>query len=101
RPVITLFAVLAFGPWLGFGYSLGGLLIAALSTYAIGRALDPQRVVRMMGPRLVGITDVLRRRGLLAMTAMRLVPLAPFAIEGLAAGALRIRLWHFAVGSAI
>lgn len=101
RPVITLFAVLAFGPWLGFAYSLGGLLIAALSTYVIGRALDPQRVVRLMGPRLTGIVDVLRRRGLIAMTAMRLVPLAPFAIEGLAAGALRIKLWHFAVGSAL
>jgi uncharacterized membrane protein YdjX (TVP38/TMEM64 family) len=35
------------------------------------------------------------------MTAMRLVPLAPFAVEGLAAGALRIKLWHFALGSAI
>lgn len=101
RPIITLFAVLAFGPWLGFGYSLAGLLIAALSTYAIGRVLAPQRVLRMMGPRLTGIVYVLRRRGLLAMTAMRLVPLAPFAVEGLAAGALRIKLWHFALGSAI
>ena len=101
RPVITLFAVLAFGPWLGFAFSLAGLVIAALATYAVGRALDPKRVVRMMGPRLAGIVDVLRRRGLIAMTAMRLVPLAPFVVEGLAAGALRIRLWHFAVGSAL
>jgi phosphatidylserine/phosphatidylglycerophosphate/cardiolipin synthase-like enzyme/uncharacterized membrane protein YdjX (TVP38/TMEM64 family) len=101
RPVITLFAVLAFGPWLGFTYALAGLVIAALVTYFAGYAMNPQRVVRMMGPRLSGIIDVLRRRGLLAMTAMRLVPLAPFAVEGLAAGALRIKVWHFAVGSAI
>jgi len=69
--------------------------------YRFDPLLDPQRVVRMMGPRLTGIVDVLRRRGLIAMTAMRLVPLAPFVVEGLAAGALRIRLWHFAAGSAI
>jgi uncharacterized membrane protein YdjX (TVP38/TMEM64 family) len=101
RPVITLFAVLAFGPWLGFTYALAGLVIAALATYGIGRALDPQRVMRLMGPKLLGIVEVLRRRGLVAITAMRLVPLAPFAIEGLAAGALRIRLSHFTVGSAL
>lgn len=99
RPLITLFAVMAFGPWLGFAYSLAGLVIAALVTYVAGRALSPGRVMRLMGPRLRGIVDVLRRRGLLAMTAMRLVPLAPFTVEGLAAGALRIRLWHFALGS--
>ncbi|MET0292261.1 MAG: VTT domain-containing protein [Steroidobacteraceae bacterium] len=101
RPVITLFAVLAFGPWLGFTYSLAGLVLAALGTYAAGFALNPQTVVRMMGPKLSGIIEVLRRRGLIAMTAMRLVPLAPFVVEGLAAGALRIKLWHFAVGSAL
>jgi phospholipase D1/2 len=99
RPLITLFAVLAFGPWLGFTYSLAGLVIAALFTYGAGYTLNPQRVLRLMGPRLTGIVEVLRRRGLLAMTAMRLVPLAPFSVEGLAAGALGIKLWHFALGS--
>lgn len=101
RPLITLFAVIAFGAWLGFAYALLGLVIAAVVTYFAGYALDPRRVVRLMGPKLVGITEVLRRRGLLAMTAMRLVPLAPFVVEGLAAGALRIKLWHFAAGSLI
>ena len=40
-------------------------------------------------------------RGLLAMTALRLVPLAPFAVEGVVAGAVRIKLWHFMLGTAI
>ncbi len=101
RPVITLFAVMAFGPWLGFTYSLAGLVIAALGTYAIGYSLNPQTVIPMMGPKLSGIIEVLRRRGLIAMTAMRLVPLAPFVVEGLAAGAVRIKLWHFGLGSAL
>ncbi len=30
RPLITLFAVVALGPWLGFGYAMSGILIAAL-----------------------------------------------------------------------
>jgi len=101
REIITLFAVIAFGRWLGFGLAMGSLVIAALVTYGIGCLLDPQRVIRLMGPRLRGVVDVIRSRGLVAMTAIRLVPLAPFAVEGLAAGALRLRLWDFTLGTAL
>ena len=45
------------------------------------------------------MTVVLRRRGLLACFAMRVVPAAPFAIEGIAAGAVRIKLWHYSLGT--
>jgi uncharacterized membrane protein YdjX (TVP38/TMEM64 family) len=47
------------------------------------------------------LCTALRRRGLLAMTALRLVPLAPFAVESVVAGAIRIRFWHFALGTFI
>jgi len=45
--------------------------------------------------------EVLRKHGLLAMTLLRLVPLAPFAVEGIVAGAVRLKLWHLLVGTAI
>jgi uncharacterized membrane protein YdjX (TVP38/TMEM64 family) len=35
------------------------------------------------------------------MTLLRLVPIAPFAVEGIVAGAVRLKLWHLAVGTAI
>jgi LPXTG-motif cell wall-anchored protein len=101
REIITLFAVLAFGRWVGFGLAMGSLIVAALVTYAIGCLLNPQYVMRLMGPRLRGVVDVIRNRGLVAMTAIRLVPIAPFAVEGLAAGALRFRLWQFTAGTAL
>jgi uncharacterized membrane protein YdjX (TVP38/TMEM64 family) len=55
----------------------------------------------MAGAKLDQILQILRRRGLLAMTALRLVPLAPFAVEGVVAGAMRMRLWEFMLGTAI
>jgi uncharacterized membrane protein YdjX (TVP38/TMEM64 family) len=58
-------------------------------------------VRRVAGHRLNNIIEVLRRRGLIAITALRLVPLAPFSVEGIVAGALRIKLWHFMLGTAI
>lgn len=101
RPLITLFAVLAFGPWLGFLFAFTGIMIAALVTYAIGVLLDRERIRRLAGPRLTRVRALLRRRGVLAMTAVRLVPIAPFAVVNVVAGALRIRLAHFAAGSAL
>ncbi len=99
RPLITLFAVIAFGPVLGFVYGLAGILGAALATYYAGRVLPPQTVRNLVGDKLNDMTVVLRRRGLLACFAMRIVPAAPFAIEGIAAGAVRIKLWHFSLGT--
>lgn len=99
RPLITLFAVVAFGPWLGFGYAMTGILTASALTYFAGNLLDPAAVRRFAGNRLNRISDVLRKRGLLAVTALRLVPIAPFAVEGLVAGAIRIRFWHFMLGT--
>jgi hypothetical protein len=33
------------------------------------------------------------------MTAIRLTPVAPFFVPGLVAGAIRIKLWHFLLGT--
>jgi phospholipase D1/2 len=101
RPLITLAAVVAFGAWLGFLYAIGGILLSAALHYYAGRMLDRDTVRRLAGEKLNRMTHVLRRRGLLAITALRLLPLAPFAVEGFVAGAVRIKLWHFLVGTFI
>ena len=101
RPLITLFAVIAFGPVLGFAYSILGILGAALATYFAGRALPADTVRHIVGDKLNDLTVVLRRRGLLACFAMRIVPAAPFVVEGIAAGAVRIKLWHYSLGTVL
>ena len=101
RPLITLFTVLAFGAWLGFVYAMSGILVAALATYLTGRLLDRATVRRLAGRRLNQVSEMLRKHGLLAITALRLVPLAPFAVEGLVAGAIRIKLRQYTLGTAI
>lgn len=99
RPLITLAAVVAFGPWLGFVYSMGGIVLSAVIAYYVGRLMDRDTVRRLAGERLNRLSNILRQRGLLAMTALRLVPLAPFAVESLLAGAIRIRLFDFTFGT--
>ena len=99
RPLITLAAVLVFGVWLGFVYAMSGILVAALATYLAGRLVKRDTVRRLAGRKLNRLSAALRQRGLLAMTAVRLVPLAPFAVVGLVAGAIRIKVWHYTLGT--
>jgi len=99
RPLVTLLAVIAFGPWLGFAYSMTGILGAALATYYAGRVLRPETVHRLAGEQLDSVTKALRRHGLLAMLAVRIVPAAPFAVEGIVAGAVRIKVSDYALGT--
>jgi uncharacterized membrane protein YdjX (TVP38/TMEM64 family) len=101
RPLITLAAVIAFGPWMGFGYALAGIVASSIVTYYIGRRMRRDTVRRIAGPKLDRMIEVLKKYGLLAMTLLRLVPLAPFAVESIVAGAIHMRVWHVALGTAI
>jgi uncharacterized membrane protein YdjX (TVP38/TMEM64 family) len=99
RPLITLFAVIAFGPYLGFVYSMSGILLSALATYYAGVALPRDTVRHLAGEKLNRMSEVLRRRGLLAAFAVRIVPAAPFAIEGMVAGAIRMKVRDYTLGT--
>jgi phosphatidylserine/phosphatidylglycerophosphate/cardiolipin synthase-like enzyme/uncharacterized membrane protein YdjX (TVP38/TMEM64 family) len=101
RPLITLAAVIAFGPWLGFGTALAGIVASAVVTYGIGRRMRRDTVRRLAGPKLDRMIEVLKKYGLLAMTLLRLVPIAPFAVESIVAGAIHMRLRDVALGTAI
>jgi uncharacterized membrane protein YdjX (TVP38/TMEM64 family) len=99
RPVLTLLTVIAFGPWLGFAYGMAGIITAALATYYTGRLLPERTVQRLAGDRLDDVIKALRRHGLMAMLAVRIIPVAPFAVEGLIAGALPIKVWDYTLGT--
>ena len=99
RPIITLFAVIAFGPWLGFLYGMVGILLSALAAYYTGRALSPDTVKRYAGDKIEPVTQVLRKHGVLAVFVMRVVPIAPHAVESVIAGTMRIKAWQFVAGT--
>ena len=99
RPLITLAAVVAFGPYKGFAIAMTGILLASAVGYWVGRVVDEQRIRRMAGPRLKRLQQMLQRKGWMAVTAVRLLPVAPFFVEGVVAGALRIGLHHLLIGT--
>jgi phosphatidylserine/phosphatidylglycerophosphate/cardiolipin synthase-like enzyme/uncharacterized membrane protein YdjX (TVP38/TMEM64 family) len=101
RPIITLAAVVSFGAWAGFALAMTGVLLASAAGYYAGRAFGRQTVRRLAGPRLNRLTEILQRRGVVAITAVRLVPLAPFIVESMVAGAIHMKLWQLSVGTFI
>jgi phosphatidylserine/phosphatidylglycerophosphate/cardiolipin synthase-like enzyme/uncharacterized membrane protein YdjX (TVP38/TMEM64 family) len=102
-PVTLLIAAtgFVFGPVTSALYAISGSLASALVTYLIGRHLGRDAVRRLAGRRVNRLSRRIARRGVLAVTVLRLMPVAPFTIVNLVAGASRIGLRDFLLGSAI
>ena len=96
RWAITLAAVAAFGPWAAFALAETGVAVAAVIGFFAGRLVDEGAV---SGPRIQMVARLLRRGGVVAVTLVRLVPIAPFMVVNAAMGALRVRLHHFVFGT--
>jgi uncharacterized membrane protein YdjX (TVP38/TMEM64 family) len=98
RPLLTLFAIVAFGPAIGFGVAMAGIALSALCAYLAGRRMKRDTVRRIAGARLNRTSEVLRRRGIMAAIAVSIAPVAPFVVVGIVAGAVRLKVWHYLLG---
>ncbi|MFP4136759.1 MAG: TVP38/TMEM64 family protein [Halomonas sp.] len=92
---------LLFGPWWGFAYALAGTLAASTLTWWVGRRLGREALLRHGGHRLRGLARYLAGRGIRTMTLVNLLPLAPFTLTNLMAGAFRLRFRDYLIGSTL
>lgn len=92
---------LAFGPWLGAGYALIGALTAASLNYGAGKLLGRRALDRVTSPRAQRLSAGLARRGVLAVIACRLVPIAPFGLMNMLAGASPLAYRDFLLGTTL
>jgi len=99
--LVVVATAFAFGPWLGAGYALAGSVIGAVVSFGLGRALGRDTVRRLAGSRLNALSRRLGRGGLTAVLVFRLLPVAPFTILNLVAGASHLRLRDFVLGTAL
>jgi phosphatidylserine/phosphatidylglycerophosphate/cardiolipin synthase-like enzyme/uncharacterized membrane protein YdjX (TVP38/TMEM64 family) len=100
-PVTLLIAATAatFGPWLGFAYAAGGAVASAALTYGVGVLIGRETLENVLGPRLNRIRRAITRHGVLAIATVRMVPVAPFTVVNLAAGASRIPFTDYMLGT--
>ena len=97
--VLILATAYAFDAWPAIIYSLVGCIVSAISLYGIGRQLGRKNVVRFAGKRLNRMNRLISKHGALAVAAVRMVPVAPYSLVNLAAGAVRVPFRDFVLGT--
>lgn len=102
-PLTLMIAATAalFGPLLAIPISLAGALASGSVTFAFGRLLEQRVLRKIAGKRLAELARRLRKRGLLAVLLVRLLPVAPYTVVNVVAGASRIRWRDFLLGTAL
>jgi phospholipase D1/2 len=100
-PVTLLIAVtgIVFGPVTGAAYALGGTLLSAAVTYGLGRWLGREAVRNLLGARVNGLSRRIAKRGILAVMIVRLLPIAPFTVVNVVAGASHLGFRDYLLGT--
>jgi uncharacterized membrane protein YdjX (TVP38/TMEM64 family) len=94
--IITATAGYVYGFAPGLAFVVAGWLVAALFSYALGRAVARPLLRSLLGDRFVRLEHGMARGGTTLLLSGRLVPIVPFALVGYAAGATHVSLWRFA-----
>jgi uncharacterized membrane protein YdjX (TVP38/TMEM64 family) len=99
--VLIFVTAIVFGPTMGIIYSLLGCLAGALATYAIGYALGRDFVQKLVGPKWQRIERKISQTGIVAVATLRLLPMAPFTVVNVIAGAFKVPLRDYILGSLV
>jgi len=102
-PILILIAVTSFlfEPFSAFALAMGGALLSGTMMFWIGSALGRKFVRAVAGKRINRISRNLAQEGLLTIVVLRIVPVAPYSIVNLVAGASHIRFRDFFIGTVI
>jgi phospholipase D1/2 len=97
--LLIIACVITFGSLWGFVYALTGGILSAITTYGIGNFAGRNTVRKLAGPRLNQISKKLAQHGKLTIVTIRIVPVAPFTIINLVAGASHINFRDYFTGT--
>jgi len=98
---LVVVAALVFGPVYGFVYAILGCASGAALTYGIGYQLGRNTVRKLSGSRLNRLSQQLAKRGILSVAVVRNIPVAPFTVVNMVAGATHIKLRDFMIGTVL
>ena len=101
KNVLSTLAGILFGLVAGVVIVLVAALVGAVVAFGLGRLLGRETVERITGARVARVDELLRRRGLLAVIGVRLVPVLPFTAINYAAGLSAVRIRDYVLGTAL
>lgn len=102
-PLLLLVAAtaMALGPVEGFAVAMGGAVASAAVLFLTGRLAGRRLLERLAGPGLHKLSRRLADSGIVAVATIRVVPVAPFTVVNLVAGASPIRFWDYVIGTVL
>jgi uncharacterized membrane protein YdjX (TVP38/TMEM64 family) len=100
-PVTVLIAAtaVALGPWMGGLSATVGVVASASLLFFAGRLLGQQRVQSLLGKRALRIQDRIVGNAVISVATIRMLPIAPFTLINLFAGASKLRYLDFILGT--
>ena len=99
--LLVVVTVLVAGPWLGFALALAGGVGSAVVSYWLGEVAGRAPLRRLAGDRITTLSRRLAARGLLTVITLRIVPVAPFTVINMVAGASHIRFRDYVLGTLV
>ncbi|BBI63120.1 hypothetical protein HSBAA_44260 [Vreelandella sulfidaeris] len=70
-------------------------------SYWVGHWLGREALIRYGGRHLRGLSGYLSKRGIRTMTVINLLPLAPFTLTNMLAGAFHLKFRDYMIGSTL
>ncbi len=101
RNVLSILAGILFGLATGLVVVMIGTMLGAAGGLALARWLGRDTVELFAGDRLSQVDEALRRRGLHAVMALRLLPMVPFTLVSYAAGLTAVGARDYLLGTAL
>ncbi len=99
--LLILATALSFDSITGFALAFSGSLLGGMASYLMGHWLGRDVVSRLAGEKVNRLSRKLARRGWLVVALVRVVPIAPYTIVNMVAGASHISARAFLIGTAI
>lgn len=100
-PLLVLITACAmmFHPLVAFATALIGATASAIVTYHVAAGILNARVRELFGERIDKLSGALQARGVLAVAAVRMLPVGPFTLVNLAAGSIGLRMRDYILGT--
>ncbi len=97
--LLVVAVAISFGAWPGSIYAILGSMLSAILGYIVGEWLGRKSVSKMAGSKLNRLSKRLANHGVMAIITVRIIPVAPFTLINLVAGASHIKLRDFIWGT--